>query len=554
MESEHFRNRHDGMIGVQAPDAERQVISEFFELFKTPWEFFRAGSLYDVLICSNRSIENNPASLVILYGSKATDFDEKTAGTPRSHGDVQLSWSGRGIPIYGKCLSFAGETNALKIANDGSSAAHEIQSGSQTIVRVGYDLFREIEHLLQTGQPPAFGQSPTLELHIDYLRRLIIDHGLTLFEIPPSPYGYKFTVCLTHDVDHFGIRNHCCDQTMFGFLTRALLGSVPDFFRGRKTAREVAANWRAALSLPGIYLGFQKDFWQRLDKYLEIEKGLRSTFFILPQSNDPGQRAPGRGSKRRGAKYNLSQLRPQLFKLRQAGSEIGLHGIDAWNDQEKGRQELDRIRNEINGVEAGVRMHWLYFDKQSPELLENAGFSYDSTVGYNQTIGYRAGTTQVFKPLNVRRLLELPMQIMDTALFYPSHMNLSPNKPNSLVDQLVNNTERFGGVLTVNWHDRSIAPERLWNGFYAGLLDNLRNRRPWFATAGEATTWFRKRRSAAFHAITRDGRCSRLKVSLNQSNDNLPGLRLRVHRPATDLGHLSDFADIAFNESTEFDL
>ena len=29
--------------------------------------------------------------------------------------------------------------------------------------------------------------------------------------------------------------------------------------------------------------------------------------------------------------------------------------------------------------------------------LEKAGFSYDSTVGYNETIGYRAGTAQVFK-------------------------------------------------------------------------------------------------------------------------------------------------------------
>ena len=32
------------MIGVIADPAEHNVVREFFELFKTPWEFYRAGS------------------------------------------------------------------------------------------------------------------------------------------------------------------------------------------------------------------------------------------------------------------------------------------------------------------------------------------------------------------------------------------------------------------------------------------------------------------------------------------------------------------------------
>ena len=62
-------------------------------------------------------------------------------------------------------------------------------------------------------------------------------------------------------------------------------------------------------------------------------------------------------------------------------------------------------------------MHWLYFDSQAPLALEKAGFSYDSTLGYNETIGYRSGTTQVFKHPNTDHLMELPLHIMDTALF-----------------------------------------------------------------------------------------------------------------------------------------
>ncbi len=102
-----------------------------------------------------------------------------------------------------------------------------------------------------------------------------------------------------------------------------------------------------------------------------------------------------------------------------AGCEVGLHGIDAWLDSSKGREELEEIRSLTGNSEIGVRMHWLYYDQQSPVALEKAGAAYDSTIGYNETVGYRAGTTQVYKPLEANRLLELPLHVMDTALFYP---------------------------------------------------------------------------------------------------------------------------------------
>ena len=52
------------MIGVVAGEPEHAAVAEFFELFKTPWEFCRPGKRYDVLLCSNDRIpENDAASL-----------------------------------------------------------------------------------------------------------------------------------------------------------------------------------------------------------------------------------------------------------------------------------------------------------------------------------------------------------------------------------------------------------------------------------------------------------------------------------------------------------
>ncbi len=40
------------MIGVIADSAEQEVVREFFELFKTPWEFYRRDRRYEVVLCA----------------------------------------------------------------------------------------------------------------------------------------------------------------------------------------------------------------------------------------------------------------------------------------------------------------------------------------------------------------------------------------------------------------------------------------------------------------------------------------------------------------------
>ena len=88
------------------------------------------------------------------------------------------------------------------------------------------------------------------------------------------------------------------------------------------------------------------------------------------------------------------------------------------------------------------------------------------------------------------------------------------------------NAVRFGGCLTINWHDRSIFPERLWETSYRDLVAELKARGAWFSTAGEAVSWFRKRRVAVFDS-TQPGGMS--VASVSDHEDNLPKLRLRIH-------------------------
>jgi hypothetical protein len=232
----------------------------------------------------------------------------------------------------------------------------------------------------------------------------------------------------------------------------------------------------------------------------------------------------------------LADIADDLKKLLSANREIAVHGIDAWRDSAKGRDESEHVQKITGTAETGVRMHWLYFDSQAPSTLEKAGFSYDSTVGYNETIGYRAGTTQVFKHPNVDYLLELPLHIMDTALFYPSYMNLSDEKAGAAMLALIENAMRFGGVLTINWHDRSLGPERLWGDAYATLLCELRVRTPWFATAAQTVAWFRKRRETTFASVAQNDGGIRVQPSTDRTDTDLPPLAVRVYNNGASTG------------------
>lgn len=514
------------MIGVIANPSDYAVVREFFELFKTPWEFYRGDRYYDVLLCAGEGeLHDSDAGMIVIYASRRVSLDIDTHIKSSGSRACLLSWKGTSIPIYGKCVTFLEQRSG---AGDSRTVVHRNNLRGRKVTRIGYDLFDEVRILLTVGQPAANAAIPALELHIDLLRDLIVSSGIPLVEIPPVPEGYRFIACLTHDVDHPSIRQHRFDRTMFGFLYRALAGSLLGVVRRQASWRNLYANWAAALKLPFVYLGLASDFWLEFVRYTSLEDGAPSSFFVIPFRNSPGSGRQGPAPAARASRYEAADISSEIHELMSAGCEIGLHGIDAWRDSARGLAELEQIRR-ITGVqEIGVRMHWLYFDERSAVELEKAGADYDSTIGYNETIGFRAGTAQAFKPLNAIWLLELPLHVMDTALFFPGYLNLSPDAARERVGEIIDATVRFGGSLTVNWHDRSIAPERLWSGVYAELLPELRQKGAWFATASQAVSWFRKRRSAVFENVRTESGELQVAVASNSSQE-LPALQIRVH-------------------------
>jgi hypothetical protein len=554
------------LIGIISSDRERELVKEFFELFKTPWEFWDPNQNYDVLLSTQTKIGKINSNLVIVYGSDKSYVDHCEETIIRSkYSKGVVKYKGTKIPIYGNLFTFEGIGKPILELNESSEPAGlKIESPETKIALLGYNLFEEIHFLLSVGQPRENAHIPTLDIHISILRDLILDTGIPLIEIPSVPVGYDFIACLTHDIDFAGIRSHKLDHTMWGFLYRASAGSFIRFLKGKLSPQRLLRNLKAFLNLPFVYLGLAKDFWVQIDKYVEIEKTTNSTFFLIPFKDTPGDNISKSNVKRRSTKYDISDIRESVKRLVSQGFEIGLHGIDAWHSVEYARRELDRIAEFNKGSEIGIRIHWLFFKNDSYRILEDAGFSYDSTCGYNDAVGFRAGTLQVFRPIGAKNLLEIPLHIQDTALFFSKRMNLSEREALELCQELCTMAKSHGGVLTILWHDRSLAPERLWGDFYMSLLSKIKENKVWFATAGQIVNWFRERRDVTLEKV--DIGDEKIRLTLKYGSNGAghtkePSVFVRVYHPRfrksseqNPLLSASGYKDIPLKGETSFEI
>jgi hypothetical protein len=111
-----------------------------------------------------------------------------------------MDFNGQRVPSTATSLASKRKARLRRSQTTEKPVEYRRTCGERTIWRIGYDLFSEARHLLGAGQPAACAEIPTLEYHIDVLRRTLIASGVSFVEVPPRPAGFEFVCCLTHDV------------------------------------------------------------------------------------------------------------------------------------------------------------------------------------------------------------------------------------------------------------------------------------------------------------------------------------------------------------------
>jgi hypothetical protein len=106
---------------------------------------------------------------------------------------------------------------------------------------------------------------------------------------------------------------------------------------------------------------------------------------------------------------------------------------------------------------------------------ESCGLRYDSSVGFADQIGFRAGTSFPFQPWcwaenRELDLIEVPLILMDCTPV--KYMRLNIHEGLERIRDLVRRVQKTGGVFTLLWHNTPLLDPD-YNGWYEAILDFL---------------------------------------------------------------------------------
>lgn len=141
-----------------------------------------------------------------------------------------------------------------------------------------------------------------------------------------------------------------------------------------------------------------------------------------------------------GLSYSLDTSGEIVRWLRDHGcAAVGVHGM-AFDDPEEIRRERERFEAIVGKDQFGIRMHYRRTSARTFALLDEAGYTFDST------------TAELRAPYRIGRLMEFPISVMDVHI-----MSLGRNTRDQAMTETISRFERAAqlgiGYFTVVFHD-----------------------------------------------------------------------------------------------------
>ena len=313
---------------------------------------------------------------------------------------------------------------------------------------------------------------------------------------PLWPDGHSFVVCPSHDVDM--VTRTWTPRQIVRSLHIALSGS-----RGRARAEAVLkACGRAVVFRTSRVPSSAATLQRCID--IELARDIRGSYFFTVH---PAGRASWYDSvytvdDRLVFGDQRRRVRDVMNELAQAGFDVGLHGSSASATDGRLLSAQRAVLEDAVGAEVRtIRQHWLHWDvRLTPAAQAAAGFTADSTLGFNRNVGFRAGTSfpfylstpDPFRPVDV---LEVPLIAQESALFAANALELDESLAREVVQTLVDRVASVGGVFTALVHPHSLLDDRV-TSLYTWLLDYALERGAWVTSVAQVDSWWRRRAQA----------------------------------------------------------
>jgi hypothetical protein len=276
----------------------------------------------------------------------------------------------------------------------------------------------------------------------------------------------SFSLVPTHDVD--------LPYATYGQSPRLVARAVAgDLLRWRDPALAISRARSFAGSRSGPAANDPYDTFDLLMTTSE-RLGLHSTFYFLA-GNQRGDR---------DFRYRIEDpvYEAILRRVHERGHRVGLHGsYDSHRSAARLRHELDALRAAAGRIGLaqdgwGIRQHYLRLSVPETWVAQDeVGFTDDSSLGWAEDIGFRAGTCRPYPLFDVvgRRPLaieERPLIVMDAAL--PEYESVDLEAAAARVATAVAAGRRYGGELVLLYHNSSL-PDPRRRDHYERLLAEL---------------------------------------------------------------------------------
>jgi peptidoglycan/xylan/chitin deacetylase (PgdA/CDA1 family) len=353
------------------------------------------------------------------------------------------------------------------------------------------------------------------------------------------PHGKRICICPSHDVDHLFknsrmLRMDSVHEARRGrvpaavccFLLAVLSLSPKLFGRVAATMSISEHAFPHELKLLGTSFLSMNYLINRLREY-EREFRAPSTFFFLSNRSYMGS----------DYSFHDRAVKDILSDLVKEKCEIALHGSYHSSDL----AVLDREKRDLGAALSaeyeivGVRQHYLrLIGTKSWKRQVEAGFAYDSSLGYEDVVGFRSGCCLPFHPFDPETSSAFPIWeispiIQDWTLHFRHGLDMASGSALQYCEEIAKRVSEVGGVLTLIWHpayDDELFPG--WNKTYHKLLEYCSSLDPWYATIRDLAEWWEIRNHLAF------GECSwknDVLVIKIRSQCAVPGLCIELTLP-----------------------
>lgn len=329
------------------------------------------------------------------------------------------------------------------------------------------------------------GGSPIADAYVEFIG-LVLESTTGVTPRPRWPDGRRACIALSHDVD---------EPDRYALLRQAVRP-----WRLRRAPRTLALE---ALRLARRRMNdADRDAYWAFPELVELEAshGFTSTFFfaVTPFHTRDGALEDVHYDAG-GARY-----RQAMAMLRDAGFGIGLHAsYRAYEDPSRFVRERRRLE-ELSGSEVlGLRHHYWHLGPDVAATLrahEAAGFRYDTSIAFNDRVGFRRSGGLPYRPFDVTserplRTWQLPPFCMDGNLFYGSD---DIDGAVRTVSEQVEAIAAVGGFGSIDWHSQASIPRsvefRSWGIGYGRILEMLAERSDlWVTSLEEALAWVERR-------------------------------------------------------------